>query len=210
MIRLIIADDHPVVREGLKRIIANYKDIQLVGEAVNGDEVLALCAKPGADVLLLDISMPGLGFLEILHRIEAKHPLIRTLVLSIHTESHYVIRAIKAGAAGYLTKNHSPEELAQAIHQVHGGNSYVSPSLADTLITALQTNKGTLPHQQLSDREYQVLGLIGSGKDTSGIAAALSLSPKTIGTYRARIQNKLGLKSTAELIRYALDNKITE
>ena len=210
MIRLIIADDHPVVREGLKRIIANYKDIQLVGEAMNGDEVLALCAKPGADVLLLDISMPGLGFLEILHRIEAKHPLIRTLVLSIHAESHYVIRAIKAGAAGYLTKNHSPEELAQAIHQVHGGNSYVSPSLADTLITALQSNKGALPHQQLSDREYQVLGMIGSGKDPSGIAPALSLSPKTIGTYRARIQNKLGLKSTAELIRFALDNKITE
>ena len=210
MIRLLIADDHPIVREGLKRIIANYQDIQLVGEAVNGDEVLALCAKQEADVLLLDISMPGPGFLEILHRIEVKYPLLRTLVLSMHTENHYVIRAIKAGAAGYLSKNHSPEELAHAIHHIHKGFSYVSPALAETLVSALQSRGSSALHQQLSDREYQVLSLMGSGKDTHGIATLLSLSPKTIGTYRTRIQNKLGLKSSAELIRYAIENHITE
>ena len=210
MIRLLIADDHPIVREGLKRIIANYQDIQLVGEAVNGDEVLALCAKQEADVLLLDISMPGPGFLEILHRIEVKYPLLRTLVLSMHTENHYVIRAIKAGAAGYLSKNHSPEELAHAIHHIYKGSSYISPALAETLVSALQSRGSSALHQQLSDREYQVLSLMGSGKDTHGIATLLSLSPKTIGTYRTRIQNKLGLKSSAELIRYAIENHITE
>ena len=149
MIRLLIADDHPIVREGLKRIIANYQDIQLVGEAVNGDDVLALCAKQEADVLLLDISMPGPGFLEILHRIEVKYPLLRTLVLSMHTENHYVIRAIKAGAAGYLSKNHSPEELAHAIHHIYKGSSYISPALAETLVSALQSSGGSALHQQL-------------------------------------------------------------
>src|SRR3989338_5051373 len=175
MIRLLIADDHPIVREGLKRILAESPDIQLAGEAVDGNEVLSLCENDDFDVMLLDISMPGPGFLEILQRLEAKHPLIRILVLSMHPEDHYAIRAIKAGAAGYLTKDHSPEELAKAVRRVYRGFRYITPSLAEDLATLLKADGATQLHEKLSNREYQVFHMIGSGRDTKTIAAQLSL-----------------------------------
>ena len=210
MIRLLIADDHPIVREGLKRIIAECTDIQLVGEAVNGEEVLDLCSKLEIDVILLDISMPGPGFIDILNRLELKYPLLRILVLSMHSEDHYAIRAIKAGAEGYLTKNHSPEELATAIRHVYRGNKYVTPSLAERLASMLNTKTDNPLHETLSNREYQILCLIGSGNDTRDIASKLSLSPKTISTYRTRIFDKMGFKANSELIRYALEHNLVE
>ena len=210
MIRLLIADDHPIVREGLKRIIAECTDIQLVGEAVNGEEVLDLCSKLEIDVILLDISMPGPGFIDILNRLELKYPLLRILVLSMHSEDHYAIRAIKAGAEGYLTKNHSPEELATAIRHVYRGNKYVTPSLAERLASMLNAKTDNPLHETLSNREYQILCLIGSGNDTRDIASKLSLSPKTISTYRTRIFDKMGFKANSELIRYALEHNLVE
>ncbi len=210
MIRLLIADDHPIVREGLKRILAESPDIQLAGEAVDGNEVLSLCENDDIDVLLLDISMPGPGFLEILQRLEAKHPLIRILVLSMHPEDHYAIRAIKAGAAGYLTKDHSPDELAKAVRRVYRGFRYITPSLAEDLATLLKADGATQLHEKLSNREYQVFHMIGSGKDTKTIAALLSLSPKTVSTYRSRIMEKMKLRSSAELIRYAIEHGLVE
>jgi len=210
MIRLLIADDHPIVREGLKRILAESPDIQLAGEAVDGNEVLSLCENDDIDVLLLDISMPGPGFLEILQRLEAKHPLIRILVLSMHPEDHYAIRAIKAGAAGYLTKDHSPEELAKAVRRVYRGFRYITPTLAEDLATLLKADGATQPHEKLSNREYQVFHMIGSGKDTKAIASLLSLSPKTVSTYRSRIMEKMKLSSSAELIRYAIEHGLVE
>ena len=210
MIRLLIADDHPIVREGLKRIIADCPDIQLADEANDGNEVLSKCEHENPDVVLLDISMPGPGFLEILHRLELKHPLIRTLVLSIHPEDQYAIRAIKAGAAGYLTKNHTPEELAKAIRRVYRGYRYITPTLAEGLATLLEADGEVQLHEKLSNREYQVFHMIGSGKDTKVIAAQLSLSPKTVSTYRSRILDKMKLKSKAELIRYAIEHGLVE
>ena len=210
MIRLLIADDHPIVREGLKRILAESPDIQLAGEAVDGNEVLSLCENDDIDVLLLDISMPGPGFLEILQRLEAKHPLIRILVLSMHPEDHYAIRAIKAGAAGYLTKDHSPEELAKAVRRVYRGFRYITPTLAEDLATLLKADGATQLHEKLSNREYQVFHMIGSGRDTKTIAAQLSLSPKTVSTYRSRILDKMELRSNAEIIRYAIEHGLVE
>ena len=210
MIRLLIADDHPIVREGLKRILAESPDIQLVGEAVDGNEVLSLCDNDNIDVLLLDISMPGPGFLEILQRLEAKHPLIRILVLSMHPEDHYAIRAIKAGAAGYLTKDHSPEELAKAVRRVYRGFRYITPTLAEDLATLLKADGATQLHEKLSNREYQVFHMIGSGRDTKTIADQLSLSPKTVSTYRSRILDKMELRSNAEIIRYAIEHGLVE
>ncbi len=210
MIRLLIADDHPIVREGIKGILAECSDIQLIGEAKDGNDVLSMCDKNELDVLLLDISMPGPGFLDILHRLEVKHPLLRILVLSMYSEEHYAIRAIKAGAAGYLTKEHSPEELADAIRHVYNGHRYVTPLLGEKLASMLQYESKSQLHETLSDREYQVLCMIGTGKTTNEIATTLSISPKTISTYRLRISDKMKLKSNAELIRYAIEHDLVK
>ena len=210
MIRLLIADDHPIVREGLKRIVLECNDIQLVGEAENGQMVLEQCEKNAIDVMLLDISMPGPGFLDVLQRIRSKFPQIQVLVLSIHPEDHYAVRALKAGASGYLTKSHTPDELANAIRHVHTGRKYVSPMLAEKLASQLQNNDDVKLHETLSNREYQIFCMIGAGIDTSDIAAKLNLSPKTISTYQSRIMDKMNLKSKGELIRYAIEHELTE
>lgn len=210
MIRLIIADDHPIVREGLKRIITEYSDMHLVSEAADGNEILAQCSEHNVDVLLLDISMPGPGFLYTLQRLRVKHPDMHVLVLSIHPENHYAVRAIKAGAAGYLTKDHTPEELADAIRHVHKGRKYLTSIVAEELASQLQSGKEVQLHKNLSDREYQILCMIGSGKQPNKIASLLSLSPKTISTYRNRILLKLKLKTTGELIRYAVENGLED
>ena len=209
MISIIVADDHPIVREGLKRIIADCSDMFLVGEATDGNDVLEKCSQNSVDVLLLDISMPGPGFIETLQNIREINSKLRILVLSIHPESHYAVRAIKAGASGYLTKNHTPEELAMAIRHVYNGKKYMTSSLADEIISDLQSGEENELYKKLSDREYQILCMLGLGKKVTEIASSLSLSPKTVSTYRSRILEKLKLKNTGELIRYAVENNLT-
>ena len=205
MIRLFIADDHPVVREGLRHVIARSHDISVVGEAADAESLLRGLSGTVADVLLLDVTMPGPGILEIIGDIKEAHPRVRVLVLSVHPEELYARRVLKAGADGYLTKTQSSEALASAIRQVHAGGKYVSPSLAQTLAVDLARKEGDA-HQNLSNREYQVFLEIGSGSGIVQIAQQLRLSPKTVRTYRARILEKMNLQSTAELIFYAVSH----
>jgi two-component system, NarL family, invasion response regulator UvrY len=204
MIRLLIADDHPVVREGLRRIVADHPELEVVGEAVNGDEVLTLLRRLPADVVLLDIAMPGPGFLQVLEHLRAEHPSVAVLVLGVPPEDQYAVRALRSGAAGYLTKDHSPEQLVDAIRKVHRGGKYVSPTLAERLAADLAT-AGTrhLRHEALSHREYEVLCLLGSGRTVKEISTELRLSPKTISTYRARVLEKMQATTNADLVRYA-------
>jgi two-component system invasion response regulator UvrY len=196
VIRLLLADDHPVVREGLRRIVADNPGLEVVGEAVNGDEVLPILRRSPADVVLLDISMPGPGFLQVLEGLKAEHPSVAVLVLSMHPEDQYAVRALRSGAAGYLTKDHSPEQLVEAIRKVHRGGRYVSPTLATA-------GDRKVRHELLSHREYEVLCLLGSGRTVKEISAELRLSPKTISTYRARVLEKMQASTNADLVRYA-------
>ncbi len=208
MIRLLIADDHPVVREGLQRVVEGA-GFRVVGEATNGDDLLVVAAKVEADVVLLDITMPGPGFLEVIKRLKVQRPSLRVLVLSVQPEDQFGLRVLQAGAAGYLSKNQSPEQLVAAIRRVVSGGRYVSPALAEKLASLIATGDDRRPHELLSAREYQVLCLIGAGKSVKEVAAAMSLSPKTVSTYRTRVMEKTGLKSNAEIIRYTVENALT-
>ena len=208
MIKLLIADDHPVVREGLRRVVADSPDIVVVGEAATADELLAQVDRVGPEVVLLDISMPGPGLFEVLRALRERRPAIRTLVLSVHPEGQYAVRALKAGAAGYLTKDQAPRELLAAIRRVHGGGRYVSPALGEKLAQGRGAGVETAAHEQLSDREFEVLRLLGAGNSVGDIARRLSLSPKTVSTYRTRILAKLKVKGTAGLIRYAVEQDV--
>jgi two-component system invasion response regulator UvrY len=203
MIRLCIADDHPVVRAGLRQIIEDEPGMEVVGEAADGDQLLATIGRMPADVLLLDVSMPGPGFLEVLKSLRQAHPRLPVLVLSVHPEDQYAVRALRAGAAGYLTKDHSPEELVAAIRKVHRGGKYVSASLAERLAVGLEIGTDGWPHEKLSDREYDVLCQLGSGRTVKEISEQLGLSPKTVSTYRSRILEKMKLAGNADLVRYA-------
>jgi two-component system invasion response regulator UvrY len=208
MTRLLIADDHPIVREGLRRVVEDAPGggITVVGEASDGDELLAQASSVDPDVVLLDITMPGPGFVETIQRLKAIHPRVRILVLSVQPEDQFAVRALKAGAAGYVSKNLSPEHLVTAIHEVIRGGRYVSPSLAQRLAAAVADGADRPPHEGLSAREYQVLCLIGAGKSVKEIAAAMDLSVKTVSTYRTRILEKTTLKSNAEIIRYTVEH----
>ncbi len=203
MIRLFIADDHPVVRAGLRGIVEGEPDFEVVGEAQDGGDMLARIGRTPAEVLLLDVSMPGPGFLEVLRDLRQDHPRVAVLVLSVHPEDQYAVRALRAGAAGYLTKDHSPEELVAAIRKVYRGGKYVSPSLAERLAVGLEIGAKDSPHEQLSNREYDVLCLLGSGRTVKEVASSLALSPKTVSTYRARVLEKMKLATNADLVRYA-------
>lgn len=208
--RLLIADDHPIVREGLKRIIAECTDMTVTAEAGDSNEVLEYSKTYPTDVILLDVSMPGIGFLETLHRLKINRPDIQVLVLSVHPEDHFALRALNAGAAGYLTKHHTPDELVDAIRHVYQGKKYVTPSLAEKLATEFGSDSTKPPHEALSDREYDVLCRLATGETISDIATALMLSPKTISTYRARILEKMRLTNNADLVRYALDHALVD
>ncbi len=211
MIRLLIADDHPVVREGLKRIVAEYPDMQVVGEASDGNEALAKSKQGNVEVLLLDVAMPGPGFLDTMRRLNTETPNLRVLVLSIHPEEHYAVRALRAGAAGYLTKERSPEELAVAIRRVYQGRKYITSSLAEKLASELgPAPEEAPPHKGLSDREYEVFYRLAAGKSVKEVAFDLGLSPKTVSTYRARVLEKMKLRNNGELIRYAIQNGLVE
>ena len=204
MIRILIADDHPIVRAGLKQILAEASDIEVTAEVGDGHELLKLIRKGGIDVVLLDITMPGLSGLDALKQIKAEKPDLPILVLSMHPEDQYGIRVLKAGAAGYIMKSTAADQLVGAIRKVYRGGRYVSPSLAEKMAFGLQAGASGLPHEALSDREYQVLCMIASGKTVKEIGEELALSEKTISTYRTRILEKMGMKSNAELTHYAI------
>ncbi len=187
MIRVVIADDHPVVQAGLRQIVAAHPDMQVVGEAADGDAVLTVLGGTPADVLLLDLAMPGAPFPGLLKHVLARYPTLRVLVMSMHPEDQFAGRALREGAAGYLTKERTPQDLVEAIRKVTRGGTYVSPALAEHLAASLDTRRPAVAHEALSDREYEVLRLIGAGRTVGEIAAQLHLSPKTVSTYRTRI-----------------------
>lgn len=210
-IRIIIADDHAIVREGLKQILADSADMVVSGDAENGADAIKLARKGDADVLLLDISMPDRSGIDVLKQVKKEVPRLAVLMLSMHREDQYAIRSLKAGAAGYLNKQSAPAELVDAIRQVAGGRKYISAALAQELANQVgDENRAVPPHETLSDREYQTLIMIASGKTVSDIAGELSLSVKTISMYRSRLLQKMKLRHNAELTHYAIKNQLVE
>ena len=210
MLRILIADDHPLFRRGLKQIIAETSDMVVADEAADGREALSKAATGDYDVLLLDITMPFKNGVDVLSQLKNERPTLPVLMLSMHPEEQYAVRALRAGASGYLTKESAPEELVAAIRKVSTGGKYVSASLAERLAAIVQRDGEALPQETLSHREHQVMCLIASGKTVSEAARELSLSVKTISTYRARILEKLKMKNNAELMRYAIKNQLVE
>jgi two-component system, NarL family, invasion response regulator UvrY len=209
MIKVLITDDHPIVRRGIRQILEDDEKIGLIHEAGNGKELFEQLTKQTYDVILLDISLPGRSGLDLIGQIKKTQQSAAVLILSIHSEEMYAIKALKAGAAGYLTKTSAPEELISAINKVSRGERYISVSLADALAERLLTDSDKPLYQLLSPREFDVLRLVAEGKKIVQIAAELSLSPKTISTYRERLLEKLKLHTTADLIRFAIINGIT-
>lgn len=204
--RVLIADDHAVVRRGLIQLLADEYPVLSVGEARDAGEVLQLARGQEWDIIILDISMPGRSGLEVLKELKQARPGVPVLILTSHPEEQYAIRVLKAGAAGYMTKESAPEHLIEGIRKVIAGGRYVGPRLAEMLAASVGGDAERLPHESLSDREYHVLCLIGSGRTVGEIAAELSLSVKTVSTYRARILEKMGMKTNAELTHYAIKN----
>ena len=210
MIKILIADDHPIVREGLKQILHEAPDMVVADEASNGQEVLEKVWKNNYDVVLLDISMPGISGLDILKQLKSHKPELSVLVLTMYPEEQYAVRVLRAGASGYLTKESAPDELINAIRKVSLGRKYVSSSLAEKLAFELEIDSEKPLHETLSDREYEVMCMIASGKTVKEIAEELFLSIKTISTYRSRILEKMKMKSNAELIHYAIKNRLVD
>jgi DNA-binding NarL/FixJ family response regulator len=210
MIRVFVADDHPVVREGLKKIFAKTDNIVVEGEARTGQEVLNKLALKDYDLVLLDITMPGTSWLDVLKRLKKTKPKVPVLILSMHREKEYIFRALKAGASGYLTKESIMTELVKAVEKVHRGGKYISESIADKLIGFFDAESDQPLHQTLSDREYEVLIGLAKGKSTREIADALFISTNTVGTYRGRILEKMNMKNVAEIIRYAVKNGLLD
>jgi len=210
MIRVLIADDHAVVRQGLKQILGDTPEMLVAGEAINGQEVLDKVRAEAWDVVVLDISMPDRSGLDILKELQSERPKLPVLVLSMYSEDQFAVRVLKAGARGYLTKDSAPDELVKAVRKVVSGGTYVSAFLAEKLAFEIGTDSNKLPHEALSDREFQVLRLIAAGKSVKEIAAELYLSVKTVSTYRARLLQKMNLETNAELIHYAIQNHLID
>ncbi len=206
--KILIADDHAIVRKGLRQIVEQTGNMS-VDEAVNGQDVLVKVRGERWDVLILDISMPGGNGLDVLQEVKHMLPNLPILVLSVHPEDQYAIRVLKAGASGYMNKDCAPDELLNAIQKVYSGGKYISPKLAEQLACAISGNYDALPHEILSDREYRVLVMIGAGKSVSEIADELTLSVKTVSTYRARILEKLNLRNNADMIRYVIERQLS-
>lgn len=210
MIRVFITDDHAIVRQGLKQILAETRDIQFAGEAETGAAAVQGVRDTGCDVVLLDISLPDRNGIEVLKQLKREHPKLPVLMLSMHMEREFAIRALKAGAAGYLTKQSAPMQLVAAIRHVSAGKKYLTPSIAEEVANALAGDDEQTPHAGLSDREYQTMCLIATGKSLSDIAAELVISPKTVSVYRARVLEKLSLKNNSDITRYAIRNQLVE
>jgi DNA-binding NarL/FixJ family response regulator len=204
MIRVLIADDHSIVRDGLKRILAATSDLQVTGEAAGGDETLALVKANDYDVVMLDMSMPGLSGIDLIKRLKVEKPRLKILVLSMHGESHYAARALKAGAAGYLSKDSAAEMLLGALRKIAAGGVHIGEAAAASLLQAGDKP----PHETLSDREFEVMRLLVEGLGPTEIGERLHLSVKTVSTHKTRILDKLGVGSTAELVRYAMEHRL--
>ena len=209
-IRVLIADDHAIVRQGLRQILSDTPDLTVAGEAENGVQAVQMVRAGDWDVVLMDVSMPDRNGIDALKLIKKEHPRLPVLILSMYPEEQYAIRALKAGAAGYLTKQSAPELLVTAIRQVASGKKYVSPSLAEELANAIGDDSERPPHEKLSDREYQTLCMIASGKTPTEIAEALNLSVKTVSVYRTRLLEKMNLRNNAELTHYGLKHGLAE
>ena len=209
MIRIFIADDHHLIRAGFRQLAAEDAALRVVGEAPHGHDLLQRLEGTGTDVLILDIGMPGPGFLTLLGELRQRCPQVRVLVVSMHPEGELAIQALRAGAAGYVTKTEAPTELMAAVAKIHAGGRYVSPALAERLADTLAAGAPGRLHEALSAREYQVLCLLGAGRTNKQIAAVCKVGPKTISTYRSRILRKLGLKTNADLVRYVIEQGLT-
>lgn len=210
MIRVVIADDHELIRVGVKKIVRSCKDVQVVGEAIDLAQALQLARELSPDLLVLDISLPGSDSLEGLLRMRGEHPSLPVLILSMYPEDRFAIAALKAGAAGYITKSMAADELVHAIRKIHAGGSYVSPRLAELLALELRQVAAAPPHEPLTERERQVVALIGAGKPVKQVASELHISVSSVNTYRTRIARKVGVRGNAGLIRYALKHGLVD
>jgi DNA-binding NarL/FixJ family response regulator len=209
MIKVIIVDDHPVVRRGLKQILQEEPDVKVVGEAESAQEALKIIRAIDCDAVVLDISLPGASGVEILKQLKHEYQKLPVLILSVHPEEQYAVRVMKAGASGYLTKESAPEQLVKAIRKIISGGKYISSSLAERLFTDIDAS-GKPRHEKLSDREFEIMRMIASGKAIKTIAEELYLSEKTVSTYRTRLLEKMGMTTNAEIISYALKNKLID
>jgi len=210
MIRIVIADDHEIVRAGLKQIISDDEDMEVLGESNNGENLIELVKKNDYDLVLLDLKMSGISGIDVIKHLKIIKPDLPVIVLSMHAEDQYAVRTIKAGASGYLTKETAAENLITAIRRVVAGGKYISPTLAETLADSIAGGGTELPHEKLTDREFQVLCMIASGKTVSEIGSELFLSVKTISTYRQRVLEKMNLKNNSELTHYAIKNNLLD
>jgi two-component system, NarL family, invasion response regulator UvrY len=208
--KILIADDHAIIREGLKQILIGINDIEIIDETSNGKEVLTKVRSEFYDIVVLDISMPDMNGLDILKQLKTEQPDLHVLILSIHPEDQYALRVLKAGASGYLTKTSAPEELVKAIVKISAGGKYISESLADLLSENLEGKKLNLPHESLSDREYEVMCLIASGKTSDEIAKKLFISSNTVRTYRTRILEKMNMSDNSQIITYCIKNNLID
>lgn len=211
MIRIVLADDHAIVREGLKRIVGDAGDFVVAGEAADGTEVMKAVRELEFDVLVLDLSMPGRSGMELIKLVKAERPKLRILVLSMHQETQYAVRAIKSGASGYLTKESAPAQLEAAIRKIAGGGAYISAEVAEQLaLGAMPGGTAAAPHESLSDREFEVFRMLVAGDAVSDAARKLNLSVKTVSTHKANLMHKLGLANQTELVKYALKHGLLE
>lgn len=209
-VRIVLADDHAIVREGLKRIIGDVADFTVAGEAADGTQVMQVVREAEFDVLVLDLSMPGRSGMELIKLVKAEKPRLRILVLSMHQETQYAVRAIKSGASGYLTKESAPALLEQAIRKIAAGGAYISAEVAEQLALGAMPGGEAPRHETLSDREFEVFRQLVAGDAVSEIAAKLNLSVKTVSTHKANLMHKLGLSNQTELVRYALKHGLTD
>jgi DNA-binding NarL/FixJ family response regulator len=209
-IKIVIADDHAIVREGLKRIVAAVDDMEVVGEAADGSEVMQRVRKSDFDVLVLDLSMPGRSGMDLIKLVHAEKPKLRILVLSMHGELQYAVRAIRAGARGYLSKESAPTQLVQVLRQIAAGGAFISAEVAEHLALGVMPSEPAAAHESLSDREFEVFRSLADGVSVTDIAARLKLSVKTISTHKANLMQKMGLENQSELIRYAIQHGVSE
>lgn len=208
MINVLIVDDHALVRAGLKQILASYPDVNAAADAGNGQAALERIRSVAFDVAVVDLTMPGLSGIDLIKRLKQERPRCQVVVLSMHKEDQFALRALRAGASGYLTKDAAPELLVDAIRTAARGGKYITPALAEQLAQSLDRPALTTPHESLSDREHQVFHMLVSGKPITEIAAELSLSPKTVSTHKLRVMQKLGVDNNAAMIQYALTHRI--
>ncbi len=210
MITIIIADDHQLIREGLRKVLRGESDMEVIADVANTKELFAQLEKKPSDVVILDINMPGRSGIDVLAELKKEFPSVKILMLSMHPEDSLAVRALRSGASGYLSKNSAPDEIVKAVRKISTGRKYITETLAERLADAEQQGSDGAPHTKLSDREFEVFHLLGSGNTVTEIAERLNISVPTVSTYRLRILEKLHMSTTAEIIHYAVRNKLVE